>query len=73
MQPSPLLLRTLACLCGLVARVLATHPEVPGSIPGSTRFSEWQLAWNGAHSALVTINEELHGKKVSGSGLGNRN
>jgi hypothetical protein len=27
-------------LCGLVARVLATDPEVPGSIPGATRFSD---------------------------------
>jgi hypothetical protein len=24
---------------GLVARVLATDPEVPGSIPGATKFS----------------------------------
>jgi hypothetical protein len=27
-------------LCGLVVKFLATDPEVPGSIPGSTRFSE---------------------------------
>jgi hypothetical protein len=25
---------------------LATDPEVPGSIPGSTRFSEKQWIWN---------------------------
>jgi hypothetical protein len=29
---------TVDRLCGLV--VLATDPEVPGSIPGDTRFSE---------------------------------
>jgi hypothetical protein len=27
---------------------LATHPEVPGSIPGATRFSEKQWVWNGS-------------------------
>jgi hypothetical protein len=27
-------------LCGPLARVLITDPEVPGSIPGATRFSE---------------------------------
>jgi hypothetical protein len=27
-------------LCGLVTEFLATDPEVPGSIPGPTRFSE---------------------------------
>jgi hypothetical protein len=27
-------------LCGLVVRVLATDPEVPGSIPDATRFCE---------------------------------
>jgi hypothetical protein len=27
-------------LCGLVVRVLGTDPEVPGSIPSATRFSE---------------------------------
>jgi hypothetical protein len=26
--------------CGLVARVHATDPEVPGSIPSAPRFSE---------------------------------
>jgi hypothetical protein len=35
---------TLIChhnrLCGLVAEFLATDPEVPGLIPGATRFSE---------------------------------
>jgi hypothetical protein len=34
-------------------------------IPGTTRFSEWQWVWNGAHSALVRINEELLEIKVA--------
>jgi hypothetical protein len=44
---------------------LAANPEVPGSIPGTTRFSEWQWDWNGVHSALVRINEELLERKVA--------
>jgi hypothetical protein len=42
--------------------VLSANPEVPGSIPGPTRFSEKLLAWN---SALVRINEELLERKVA--------
>jgi hypothetical protein len=30
---------------------LAADPEVPGSIPGPTRFSEKLGVWNGFHSA----------------------
>ena len=30
---------------------LATDTEVSGSIPGTTRFSEWQWVCNGVHSA----------------------
>jgi hypothetical protein len=30
---------------------LATDSEVPGSIPGASRFSEKQRVWNGVHSA----------------------
>ena len=30
---------------------LATDTEVPGSIPGATRFSEQYWIWNGVHSA----------------------
>jgi hypothetical protein len=30
---------------------LVTDSEVPGSIPGATRFSEKQWVWNGDHSA----------------------
>jgi hypothetical protein len=39
---------------------LATDPEVLGSISGSTRFLEKPRVWNGVHSALVTIIEELY-------------
>jgi hypothetical protein len=39
-------------LCGLVAtELLATDPEVPGTIPGATRFSEKWWVLNGVHSA----------------------
>jgi hypothetical protein len=42
--PAPSICRTLYLsldrLCSLVVRVPATDPEVPGSIPGATRFSE---------------------------------
>jgi hypothetical protein len=31
---------------------LATDPEVLGSIPGASGFSEQQWVWNGVHSAL---------------------
>jgi hypothetical protein len=37
---------------------------VPGSIPGATRFFEEQWVWNGVHSALMRINEELLERKV---------
>jgi hypothetical protein len=38
---------------------LAANPEVQGSIPGATKFSEYQWVWSEVHSALVRINEEL--------------
>jgi hypothetical protein len=44
---------------------VAANPEAPGSIPGATRFSEYQCVWNGVHSALVRINEELLERKVA--------
>jgi hypothetical protein len=44
---------------------LAADPEVPGSILGTARFSEKQWVWNGVHSALVRINEELLERKVA--------
>jgi hypothetical protein len=40
-------------------------PEVPGSIPSTTDFSELQWVWDGIYSALVRINEELLERKVA--------
>jgi hypothetical protein len=47
------------------SEILAANPEVPGSIPGATRFLEQQWVWNGVHSALVRINEELLKREVA--------
>jgi hypothetical protein len=44
---------------------LAANPEDLDSIPGATKFSPWQWVWNGVHSALVRINEELLERKVA--------
>jgi hypothetical protein len=44
---------------------LTDDTKVPGSIPGATRFNEEQWVWNGVHSALVRINEELLETKVA--------
>jgi hypothetical protein len=44
---------------------LAANPEVLGSISAANRFSELQWIWNGVHSALVRINEELLEGKVA--------
>jgi hypothetical protein len=44
---------------------LSADPDVPGSIPGAARFSEWQCVWNGFHLAPVRINEELLERKVT--------
>jgi hypothetical protein len=44
---------------------LAADPEVFGSIPGYTRFSEYQLVRNGVHSALMRINVELLERKAA--------
>jgi hypothetical protein len=40
---------------------LAADSEVPGSIPSA----EQQFVWNGVHSTLVKINEELLERKVA--------
>jgi hypothetical protein len=48
-----------------LSEFLATNSEVPGLITGATRFSEWQWVWNGVHSALVRINEELLERKIA--------
>jgi hypothetical protein len=47
------------------SQFLAADPDVPGSIPGATRFSERQWVWNGVHSAFVRINEELLERRVA--------
>jgi hypothetical protein len=44
---------------------LAANPEFPGSIHSATRFSEYHWVWNGVHSALVRINEELLERKIA--------
>jgi hypothetical protein len=38
-------------LCGLVDRVPDYSSRGPGSIPGTTRFSEKEWVWNWVHSA----------------------
>jgi hypothetical protein len=48
-----------------LSEFLAANPEVPGSIFGATRFSEYHWVWNGVHSAFVRINEELLERKVA--------
>jgi hypothetical protein len=47
------------------SRFLATDPEVSGLFLGATRFSEQQCVWNGFHSALVRINEELLERNIA--------
>jgi hypothetical protein len=44
---------------------LAADSKVPGSIPDATRSSDYQWVWNGVHSALVRINEELLKRKLA--------
>jgi hypothetical protein len=48
-------------LCGLMVRL----PGCRSRRPGAARFSEWQWVWNGVHSALVRINEELLERNVA--------
>jgi hypothetical protein len=52
-------------LCGLVVRIPGCKTRGQCSIPGATRFSEQQWVWNGIHSALVRVNEELLERKVA--------
>jgi hypothetical protein len=54
--------------CGrqLTASVVQwSEVPVPGSIPCASRFSYQQSVWNGVHSALVRINEELLERQVA--------
>jgi hypothetical protein len=55
------------CLCGLV--VLATDPEVPGSIPGHYKKV---VGLEQGPLSLVSTTEELLGRNISGSGLESR-
>jgi hypothetical protein len=65
-ETSPLLLQIfIGLLYQVGSGFLAAKPEAPCSIPGATRFSEYQCVWNGVHSTLVRINEELLERKVA--------
>jgi hypothetical protein len=44
---------------------VAANLEVLGSFSGATKFSEYQWVWNGVHSTIVRINEELLERKVA--------
>jgi hypothetical protein len=55
------------CLCGLV--VLATDPELPGSIPGHYKEKEKVVGLERGPLSLVSTTEELLGRNNSGSGL----
>jgi hypothetical protein len=59
-------------LCGLVVRVLATDPNVPGSIPGAKRFFWEVVGLERGPLVLVSTIEEVLERKNSGSGLENR-
>jgi hypothetical protein len=50
---------------------LAADPEVPGSIPRSSRFSEKWLVLERGSLSLVRIIEKPLERKSSGSGLDN--
>jgi hypothetical protein len=52
-------------LCGLVSDFLATNPEVPGSIPGFTRFFWEVMGLERATLSLVRITEELLERTVA--------
>jgi hypothetical protein len=57
-------------LCGLVVRVLGYRSGGPGSISGTTRFSERKKAVVGLERgplSLVSTTEELFDKKVAAS------
>jgi hypothetical protein len=74
------IINTPECLCGLVVRVLGYRFGGPGSIPGTTRFSDKKKKRKGKQVvglergalSLVSTTEELLDKKSSGSCLENR-
>jgi hypothetical protein len=55
----------------LVVRVPGYRTRGQGPISGATRFSDKNWCETGS-TRLVSITEELHGRKISGSGLENR-
>jgi hypothetical protein len=66
---------SLDCLCGLVVRVLGYRSGGPGSIPGTTRFSEKKKKMKEKKKktsslvrgplSLVSTTEELLDRKVA--------
>jgi hypothetical protein len=58
-------------LCGLVVSFSLLTQRSRVRFPALPDFSEYQWVWNGVHSALVRVNEELLERKNSGSGLEN--
>jgi hypothetical protein len=58
-------------LCGLVVRVLGYRSGGPSSIPGTTRFSEWEkkrktvVGLEQGPISLVSTTEELLARKVA--------
>jgi hypothetical protein len=54
-------------IIGTVHKLLTASedPKVPGSISCTSKFSEQQWVWNGVHSAILRINEELLERKVA--------
>jgi hypothetical protein len=52
-------------LCGLVVRVLGYRSGGPGSIPGTTTFSEKKKTVVGLELSLVSTTEELLDRKVA--------
>jgi hypothetical protein len=55
-----------------VVRVPGYRSRGPGSIPGATRFSEKLWGLDRGPLSLVSTTEELLKRKISGSGLENR-
>jgi hypothetical protein len=60
-------------LCGLVVRVPLYRSRGPGSIPGTTRFSEMQWVWNGVQTVSWVQLRNYLKEKNSGSGLETEN
>jgi hypothetical protein len=48
-----------------MVRVPGCYPRGLGFDSRRYQISEWQWVWNGVHSALVRINEELLERKLA--------